>query len=399
MLNFVITGAFINSFVYLWINIAAKHYFLALFNLLNCILDVFTFIYNYRQKHRWVLGACLFFASASMVISSYFYNNGTEYFLIVVPVICLVVFEQKIVYFLFSSFCIVSFLFLQFAPGHYIEPPLALRNRAFINALTALIFLVVNLQFLKYLYSSYQRNLEKVNQQLAESNQAKLRLLSTVSHDLRNPVGGIAYLSELLLQQEHASLNYRESIESIRNTALSTLTLVNELLEINDQSETGNGIANTGISVNVVTVINQVTDLLQLSARKKQQQLFVETPQLPLYVSINRQKIERVLNNVVNNAIKFSYEGSAIYISLRQESEDAIIQVKDSGIGIPATLQPFIFHTSSGEAKREGTAREKSYGLGMGIAREIMEGVKGRLWFESNEGLGTTFYIQMPLQA
>ena len=102
------------------------------------------------------------------------------------------------------------------------------------------------------------------------------------------------------------------------------------------------------------------------------------------------------MDNLISNALKFTHYGGSISIEIKQiQNEELQISIADTGIGIPASLQDDLFkpYTVSG---RKGTSNEKSTGLGLSITKEIVELHCGKIWFESKEGKGTTFFIILP---
>jgi signal transduction histidine kinase len=112
----------------------------------------------------------------------------------------------------------------------------------------------------------------------------------------------------------------------------------------------------------------------------------------------NGEKILRVINNLIVNAIKFSPENKSIDVSLRSNSHSALISIKDEGVGIPAEIKDMIFDAFT-LAKRTGTSGEQPFGLGLSISRQIVEAHGGRIWFTSEMGQGTTFFVELPLAA
>jgi len=115
-----------------------------------------------------------------------------------------------------------------------------------------------------------------------------------------------------------------------------------------------------------------------------------------LVALIDPDKIDRVVTNLVNNAIKFSNPNSVINISLSREKDEAVIAVKDHGIGIPEDKKDRVFDTFT-EAKRKGTSGEQSFGLGLSICKQIIEVHKGKILVESKEGQGSSFFVRLPL--
>lgn len=228
-------------------------------------------------------------------------------------------------------------------------------------------------------------------QALEKSNKDKDRILRVVAHDLRNPISGIAAIAQTLTTEEHAIEQRQELIKMIESTSNNSLLLINELLHSNTGNETLN-LQNT----NLTAIIRQSAALLQFKAKEKRQIIELNLPNELITTNIDVEKTERALNNLINNAIKFSPANSNIKIRLEREHNTAIIAVKDNGIGIPAKHLEHIFDAFT-TLKRKGTAGERSFGLGLSVCKQIIESHKGKIWAESEDGKGTTFYIQLPL--
>lgn len=115
-----------------------------------------------------------------------------------------------------------------------------------------------------------------------------------------------------------------------------------------------------------------------------------------LKLSANASKLERVIDNLISNALKFSTVDKEINVLASKVKNKALIKVKDNGIGIPSELQSHIFEQFS-KASRKGLQGEKSIGLGLHISHKIIEQHEGELFVNSIENEGTTFTIQLPL--
>lgn len=240
---------------------------------------------------------------------------------------------------------------------------------------------------------SAMSQLETTMAQLRLSNGDKDRILSVVAHDLRNPIAGIISLCNFILKDEPSETT-RKFLELIVKTSKNSLTLIDELLTFSNEA------SQTPQSEKELTEINhllsQATDLLQFKAYEKKQKLNISPCEAELYILADQQKIRRVFSNIIANAIKFSPEFSPISISIARVNNNALITIKDSGVGIPERLQQFVFNAFS-PAKRQGTMGEQSFGLGLSICKQIVEAENGRIWFESTEGKGSTFYVELPL--
>lgn len=132
-------------------------------------------------------------------------------------------------------------------------------------------------------------------------------------------------------------------------------------------------------------------------AAQKQIRIDLEIPETLPDVECDPNKIEQVLNNLISNAIKYSYPQTGISVKAVASDDEMLISVTDQGQGIPEEELDSLFKPFSGLSSK-GTAGEKSTGLGLSIAKSIIEGHKGRIWVESKPGEGSTFHFSLPLK-
>jgi signal transduction histidine kinase len=245
---------------------------------------------------------------------------------------------------------------------------------------------------LNYQINDQNYHLEHALEQLKLSNQEKDRILRTVAHDLRNPVGGIASLTGLMAEESEYNDEQKELINLIKETSNNSLELINEILEITDNIATKLQREKELVEIN--SLLNKSVELLRFKAAEKDQQIVLELLDAPVELFISREKIWRVISNLISNAIKFSYEHTEIKVILTDEGDAIKIAVRDHGIGVPDNLKQQVFNTFT-DAKRPGTAGEKSFGLGLSISQRIIENHDGKIWLESNADGGTTFFITL----
>jgi signal transduction histidine kinase len=117
-----------------------------------------------------------------------------------------------------------------------------------------------------------------------------------------------------------------------------------------------------------------------------------------LVVHVDRIRIEQVLSNLLSNAVKYSPQGGPIEVALREKAEPhiALLSIRDQGIGIPVSQQARIFGRFL-RAENARTMQITGTGLGLYVSRELVQLHGGHLWFESAEGVGTTFFLMLPL--
>jgi two-component system sensor histidine kinase VicK len=235
--------------------------------------------------------------------------------------------------------------------------------------------------------------LENTLNELQHHSREKDRILRTVAHDLRNPLGGIAALTAMMAEDDYTD-EQKEQINLIKETSSNTLELINELLEATHI----HAVALNPEQVDVNSLVYNSVELLRFKATEKEQRIFLESLSRGQELYISREKIWRVISNLVSNAIKFSPAGASIFVRVTKEAEHIIIAVEDNGIGIPEDLRDEVFHMFT-QAQRPGTSGEKSFGLGLSICRQIIEKFQGKIWFESKAQGGTIFFISLPITA
>jgi signal transduction histidine kinase len=225
---------------------------------------------------------------------------------------------------------------------------------------------------------------------LENSNKNYARLIRVVAHDLRNPIGAINSITGLRMNSD-SSAKDKEWIQLVEKASKRCLQLITELLETD--FEIGEETLHKE-SVDVADLLQQTVQLLAYRAAEKKQQLVTQEGR-GLVIQADREKLARVLDNLLVNAIKFSPEGATVKI-IQEETEAGItISVHDNGVGIPPEIADKLFEPFESGIKRKGTSGERSFGLGLYICRQIIAAHRGRIWFESHPGQGSTFFISL----
>ncbi|MCH7343857.1 ATP-binding protein [Pelomonas sp. CA6] len=246
------------------------------------------------------------------------------------------------------------------------------------------------------------RRLEQSHEALRHSeaeaqaaNQAKSEFLAAISHELRTPltsIRGFAELMERRLQEER----FREAASLIRKGAEHLNALLTEILDL-AKVEAGS-MQLSPEPVDLRALLNGTVDFFALSASAKGLKLASELdPDLPARVFCDGLRLKQILNNLLSNALKFTEQGE-IVVRVRREGEGLLVQVQDSGPGIPLDKQEQIF-----EKFRQGDARV-SYqhggtGLGLALSRALAELMEGRLTVRSQPGEGACFELRLPLRS
>ncbi len=238
-----------------------------------------------------------------------------------------------------------------------------------------------------------RKQLEVALKDLENATNEKDRILKAVSHDMRSPINSALALIDILTSQsDNLDEDQKEYVGLIKKSNENALGLTKDLLEV----ATLNTEQLEKAPVDITTVMGDRVKLLKYKAAEKGQELKFSSPADHITATVNEEKILRILSNLVTNAIKFSSIGGVIDISLEQGGDSFTLKVKDNGIGIPEKMKGHVFELFS-EAKRFGTSGEQPFGLGLSISKQIVEVHNGKIWFESEEGKGTTFFVEIPL--
>jgi len=241
-----------------------------------------------------------------------------------------------------------------------------------------------------------QRELHKKNHELSELNKLKNFFLGMAAHDLRNPLGIIISYSEFLMDETEDTLSEdkREFLKIIMRSSQFMLELIDNLLDVT-AIESGNIKLNFN-RVNISEFVKCNVEKNIALASKKNIKVNYKDGAEGMWVTIDESKITQVLNNLISNAIKYSYPDSEIWIETSSDNEFFVFKVRDVGKGIEEKNFEKIFKPF-GKVSRSGTAGEKSIGLGLTIVKKIVKSHGGDIWFESEFGKGSSFYFNVPI--
>lgn len=228
-------------------------------------------------------------------------------------------------------------------------------------------------------------------QELEISIKDKDRILRIVAHDLRNPLSGIAAASKTILETDEEVYN-KKLMQMIEKTSNHSLYLINELLQTHSHRELELDIKN----ININNLLQHCYSIIEYKVKEKNQYLSLNLPNENVQLKADEAKMERVLLNLLNNAVKFTPLSGTIEMALQVVSNNCLITIKDNGIGIDNKEIDNIFIMFN-NARKTGTAGEKSFGLGLSICKQIIEAHKGTIWVESELGKGSCFFIKLPL--
>lgn len=243
-----------------------------------------------------------------------------------------------------------------------------------------------------------QREMSKKNIQLEKTNEQKNYLLGVAAHDLRNPLLIISNYSEHLLEdlKEKVSDKDIDMLKTIKSSSDFMYRLVDDLL---DMSKIDAGkMELEREETDIIELFGTIININKVFADKKNiDVVFNHIGEIPK-LFVDPLKLTQVMNNLLNNAVKYSFPYTQITVSLRKLEEELLVTVKDKGRGIPDERIKNLFKPFQ-TAQIKSTAKEKSTGLGLAIVKNIIKVHGGRIWVESEVGSGSSFYFTLPLKA
>jgi len=236
----------------------------------------------------------------------------------------------------------------------------------------------------------------KMVEQITRLNKMKSEFVSVASHQLRTPLSAIRWETELLLckfRKEKVNGKQRASIENINTLSNKMTRLINDLLDV-ARIDQGRLIIKK-MPVNLATITKEALSGSSALIQEKKIEITFSDKKVPLVFG-DPEKLRMVVENLIGNAIKYTTNHGKIEVKIIRKGEFVIFSIKDNGVGIPLeqhgrVFDKFFRSDNIVKYQTEGT------GLGLYIAKNIIEQLGGDIWFDSVEGLGSIFSFSIPL--
>jgi signal transduction histidine kinase len=267
------------------------------------------------------------------------------------------------------------------ADGYIIKP---LKNRELLARVEAAIRIIQS-----------EKEISLKNDELRKINIEKDKFFSIIAHDLRNPLSNFLGLTEIMAEQMSVlTLKEMQNISvKMRNSAANLSRLLENLL---DWSRMQQGLIPFNPSfIQLLSLVDESISMAMEPARDKGIEITFDIPD-DLEVFADTNMLKTVIRNLVSNAVKFTSKGGRIHRTAKSLDNSGVeISIQDSGIGMNREMMDhlflFDFHTN-----RKGTEGEPSTGLGLMLCKDFLEKHGGRIWIESEEEIGSTFFITFP---
>jgi len=233
------------------------------------------------------------------------------------------------------------------------------------------------------------------NEELKKLDQLKTEFISVASHQLRTPLTAMRWGLEFLSSGKKGKLTKgeKETIDDLTQTNNRLIKLVNELLNISriDEGRLRVDPKPTDLAILIQSCFNDFNPLIE----QKKLKLIERYDKLPK-INLDETVISKAFINLFSNAIKYSRDKKTLTVQLKIEKSNVILSIQDEGIGIPKKDQENLFKKFY-RAANAVTHQTEGNGLGLYIAKSAIEISGGKIWFESQENIGTTFYVSLPL--
>jgi signal transduction histidine kinase len=353
-------------------------------------------------RYGWFYTGTFIFLLRANAVTLYYawaypeYRNDLFFISAGLAAVAIFGFEKRRIGVTFSLLSLFLYVIVTAKPEKFIATDFTHFNQVAGFVMTFLSLFVLIL-FFNSITHQYDQVIQQKNLELQESNNTKDKFFSIIGHDLKSPINSLSSFSMLLmdhlesLSKDEIKMLARDVDKSLKNLS----TLLDNLLQWS-RSQTG-AIEFHPRDFDVNALLHGNKELLRGQAETKQ--IHIElTNASSLSVHAHLESVDTVIRNLISNAIKFTSPGGRVTVTAKEEGDEVIISVTDTGVGIPRPLVDKLFRIDVRHSTN-GTANEKGTGLGLVLCKEFVEKNGGNLGVQSIEGRGSTFYFTLPARA
>jgi len=228
---------------------------------------------------------------------------------------------------------------------------------------------------------------------IEEINKEKQQIISIVSHDIKAPLNRIFALVQLLhMDQSNLTSDQRQYLDKIHQVVADGLSMIRNLVDYRDLEY--RAIETHSEEIDITALVNAAARNYEPLAEKKNISITVSADE-NVFLTTDRQCLGRVLDALLSNAIKFSKEGKHVWVSLKGAADRVEITIKDEARGFTSEDKNRLFHKFQ-KLSAKPTSGESSTGLGLFIAKKMLDTIQGQIQCDTQEGIGSTFTITLP---
>ncbi|MBV7530321.1 sensor histidine kinase KdpD [Chitinophaga sp. sic0106] len=391
MLNLLALPCIPCMFFFCLLNLYQGRYLLSSLNLCTTLGALGVLYLHYNNKYLSARLSLIVTSAIVYTFTGFYFHNGSEYFLINIVIVIVLVYDSWWIIGVASFFLITVFLGIVYFPQHMDGVIPVPKERVWLNATISLAFPVIGLTFFKSIHSDYQKEIENSRANLVNMNTDKEKLFSIIAHDVRSPLATLEVLLDMFLKGEYPEKDMLEAAQVLHEKVAQLGGSLDNILRWSSRSM-------KGIHANptLFPLLPLVTDVLyffrlQLMQKNIAIRMKVEE-NVVLYA--DRDHVSVILRNFISNALKFSYAGGDVGIEARLASDRVAISITDDGKGMSPKQVGELFSYSN--HPEYGTNGERGTGLGLVLCREFAIQNGGSINVESMTGKGTSFTILLP---
>ena len=238
-------------------------------------------------------------------------------------------------------------------------------------------------------------SIKRIKQELENTIESRDTLYSVIAHDLRSPLGSLKMMNNAILMmvdKNQVSDEVYEMLQMMNKTSEEIFQLLDNLLKWAKNRLNKQNIYRQQVDIN--SIVNSTAEIFIPMATQKGISIMLEGLDKELMGSTDIDMVKTIVRNLISNAVKFSYEKGLITVSTKTDGDFVVVSVKDSGKGIKKEDQGKLLRPNT-HFTSYGTNNEKGSGLGLMLCKDFVEQLGGKLWFDSEEGKGTTFYFSL----
>jgi signal transduction histidine kinase len=236
--------------------------------------------------------------------------------------------------------------------------------------------------------------LAEANDELSRLNKEKDQFLAVLTHDMRTPLTSIKGYSSIMRDRELSRQQQVQIANVILRSQETLLEIVNNILDL-ERVASGTGLELELSEFDLALLTKTTAETIQAQAIEKQIELQFNPVPTPVMITADEKKIERVLTNLISNAIKYTPKGGLVCVNVSANGRFALVEIKDTGYGIPEDELPYIFDRYSRVKGHQNLAI--GTGLGLAIVKNLVEAHLGFISVDSEVDVGSTFTVRLPL--
>lgn len=374
------------------VNFIDGRYLLCSLNFSMVLTSLFVLISQWRQKFRTARFIVILTSTLIFTAQAILFRNGNELLLLVNIIVAIIYYAETRFIISITAINLACFFWVRYEAFNVPIYEAVSNGRVLFNVACGLAAFVIGLQYFKFEQMSSQKSIQAKNNELEALNKTKEKLFSIIAHDLRSPIAQLKSTLDLvnrdyISKEEFHDLSHHftKQIDQLQDNMNNLLTWSQSQL---------NGIITKPQLIRASPIIQEVIDLLKQQWQAKELQIQFESFEELVWMDPDHLKL--VIRNLLSNAIKFSNKKHTIVINHSRNKKELTLSIRDTGMGI-APDQLEILFTSDAIKSTHGTDKERGTGLGLKLCKEFLDKNKGEIWAISELGIGSTFFINVPL--